>query len=123
MTSAVAAAAAPVATAPAAPARAEEVGWTQRMANLMFGAPSARRACGGAETSFTPKVLRNEKWRRRRETGSVFAVDRKGVAGAGGLPRIWVSEPAPDGAGRTFVASYPGGADCGGWRALELAEI
>ena len=93
------------------------------MANLMFGAPSARRACGGAETSFTPKVLRNEKWRRRRETGSVFAVDRKGVAGAGGLPRIWVSEPAPDGAGRTFVASYPGGADCGGWRALELAEI
>ena len=114
MTSAVAAAAAPVATAPAAPARAEEVGWTQRMANLMFGAPSARRACGGAETSFTPKVLRNEKWRRRRETGSVFAVDRKGVAGAGGLP---------DGAGRTFVASYPGGADCGGWRALELAEI
>lgn len=93
MTSAVAAAAAPVATAPAAPARAEEVGWTQRMANLMFGAPSARRACGGAETSFTPKVLRNEKWRRRRETGSVFAVDRKGVAGAGGLPRIWVSEP------------------------------
>ena len=47
MTSAVAAAAAPVATAPAAPARAEEVGWTQRMANLMFGAPSARRACGG----------------------------------------------------------------------------
>lgn len=34
-----------------------------------------------------------------------------------------MSEPAPDGAGRTFVASYPGGADCGGWRALELAEI
>ena len=107
MTSAVAAAAAPVATAPAAPARAEEVGWTQRMANLMFGAPSARRACGGAETSFTPKVLRNEKWRRRRETGSVFAVDRKGVAGAGGLPRIWVSEPAPDGAGSHLRCLLP----------------
>lgn len=99
------------------------MGWAQRAANVLFGAPSARRACGGAETSFTPKVLRNEKWRRRRETGSVFAVDRKGGAGEGGLPRIWVSEPAPDGRGRTFVASYPCGADRGGWRALELAEV
>ncbi len=89
----------------------------------MFGAPSARRACGGAETSFTPKVLRNEKWRRRRETGSVFAVDRTGGAGVGGLPRWGVRAPAPDGRGRTFVASYPCGADRGGWRALELAEV
>ena len=112
-----------VASSVAAPARAREVGWAQRAANVLFGAPSARRACGGAETSFTPKVLRNEKWRRRRETGSVFAVDRKGGAGEGGLPRIWVSEPAPDGRGRTFVASYPCGADRGGWRALELAEV
>lgn len=112
-----------VASSVAAPARAREVGWAQRAANVLFGAPSARRACGGAETSFTPKVLRNEKWRRRRETGSVFAVDRKGGAGEGGLPRIWVSEPAPDGKGRTFVASYPCGADRGGWRALELAEV
>ncbi len=129
MTSAVAAVAAPsvacalalpaedAASSVAAPARAREVGWAQRAANVLFGAPSARRACGGAETSFTPKVLRNEKWRRRRETGSVFAVDRKGGAGEGGLPRIWVSEPAPDGRGRTFVASYPCGADRGGWRA------
>ena len=135
MTSAVAAVAAPsvacalvlpaedVASSVAAPARAREVGWAQRAANVLFGAPSARRACGGAETSFTPKVLRNEKWRRRRETGSVFAVDRKGGAGEGSLPRIWVSEPAPDGRGRTFVASYPCGADRGGWRALELAEV
>ena len=112
-----------VASSVAAPARAREVGWAQRAANVLFGAPSARRACGGAETSFTPKVLRNEKWRRRRETGSVFAADRKGGAGEGGLPRIWVSEPAPDGKGRTFVASYPCGADRGGWRALELAEV
>ena len=112
-----------VASSVAAPARAREVGWAQRAANVLFGAPSARRACGGAETSFTPKVLRNEKWRRRREAGSVFAVDRKGGAGEGGLPRIWVSEPAPDGRGRTFVASYPCGADRGGWRALELAEV
>ena len=112
-----------VASSVAAPARAREVGWAQRAANVLCGAPSARRACGGAETSFTPKVLRNEKWRRRRETGSVFAVDRKGGAGEGGLPRIWVSEPAPDGRGRTFVASYPCGADRGGWRALELAEV
>ena len=77
-----------VASSVAAPARAREVGWAQRAANVLFGAPSARRACGGAETSFTPKVLRNEKWRRRRETGSVFAADRKGGAGEGGLPRI-----------------------------------
>ncbi len=77
MTSAVAAVAAPsvacalalpaedVASSVAAPARAREVG-SERAANVLFGAPSARRACGGAETSFTPKVLRNEKWRRRR---------------------------------------------------------
>ena len=107
-----------VASSVAAPARAREVGWAQRAANVLFGAPSARRACGGAETSFTPKVLRNEKWRRRRETGSVFAVDRKGGAGEGGLPRIWVSEPAPDGRGRTFVASYPAAPTVAGWRAL-----
>ncbi|MFR5827805.1 MAG: hypothetical protein ACLUE1_01370 [Adlercreutzia equolifaciens] len=84
-----------VASSVAAPARAREVGWAQRAANVLFGAPSARRACGGTETSFTPKVLRNEKWRRRRETGSVFAVDRKGGAGEGGLPRIWVSGRRP----------------------------
>lgn len=100
-----------VASSVAAPARAREVGWAQRAANVLFGAPSARRACGGAETSFTPKVLRNEKWRRRRETGSVFAADRKGGAGEGGLPRIWVSRAGADGRGRTFVASYPCGAD------------
>ena len=46
-----------VASSVAAPARAREVGWAQRAANVLFGAPSARRACGGAETSFTPKVL------------------------------------------------------------------
>ena len=39
-----------------------------------------------------------------------------------GLPRIWVSEPAQDGPGRQFVASYPSGPDKGGWRALELAD-
>ena len=44
-------------------------------------------------------------------------------AGEGGLPRIWVSEPAAKGSGRAFVASYPCGADHGGWRALELAEV
>lgn len=105
------------------PARAREVGWAQRAANVLFGAPSARRACGGAETSFTPKVLRNEKWRRRRETGSVFAVDRKGGAGEGGLARSWVSERRPTGKGARSSPPIPAAPDRGGWRALELAEV
>ena len=37
-----------VASSVAAPARAREVGWAQRAANVLFGGPSARRACGGA---------------------------------------------------------------------------
>ncbi|MEC4272616.1 hypothetical protein VJ923_05525 [Adlercreutzia sp. R25] len=108
---------------PVAPCRTEAVSLAQRTANFLFGAPSARRAHGGAETSFTPRVLRGDGWRRRCEASAVFAVDRKGAAAEERLPRIWVSEPAADGAGRIFVASYPTGADCGGWRALELADI
>lgn len=112
-------AAAPVATASE---RAVGVSWAQRTANLLFGAPSARRAHGGAEASFTPKVLRGEAWRRRREASAVFAVDRKSTEAGERLPRIWVSEPEPEGHGRMFVAAYPQGADRGGWRALDLAE-
>lgn len=122
MTSAAAVMAASAAAMPST-VRSEEVGWAQRAVNVLFGSPSARRACGGAETSFVPKVLRGDAWRRRSETGSVFAVDRKGDGDAAGLPRIWVSEPSPEGTGRVFVSSYPCGADRGGWRALELAEI
>ncbi|MFR7403794.1 MAG: hypothetical protein ACLUW6_03930 [Coriobacteriaceae bacterium] len=110
-----------VASSVAAPARAREVGWAQRAANVLFGAP-VRGACGGAETSFTPKVLRN---------GS------GGVGARRARCSPWIAREAParavcphlgERAGarrerRTFVASYPCGADRGGWRALELAEV
>ena len=126
MTSAVACAVEP--SAPAAnpsPRRAAEISWVQRAANTVFGAPSARRANGGAEVSFVPRVLRGPQWRRRQEATSVFAVDRKGGEANERLPRIWISERAQgEGAcGRTFVASYPSGPDKGGWRAFDLAEI
>ncbi|MDE8703066.1 hypothetical protein PZH32_08850 [Adlercreutzia equolifaciens] len=105
--------------------RASEVSWMQRAVNTVFGAPSARRANGGAEASFVPRVLRGPQWRRRQETTSVFAVDRKGPEAAERLPRIWITERAQggDGCGRAFVASYPSGPDKGGWRAFDLAEI
>lgn len=104
--------------------RAEGVSWVQRTANTLFGAPSARRANGGAAASFVPRVLRGPRWRSRCEATTVFAVDRKGGETSERLPRIWVSEPAQgEGAcGRTFVASYPNGPDRGGWRAFDLAE-
>lgn len=104
-------------------ALAPEVGIFQRTANLVFGSPSTRRGNGGAATSFVPQVLRGARWRRRREDAGVFAIDRRGVEQSEGLPRLWVSEPATDGAGRVFVASYPSSPDRGGWRALELADI
>lgn len=105
--------------------RSNAVTFAQRAANAVFGSPSVRRANGGADASFTPRVLRGAAWQRRREGNGVFAVDRKGAEAAERLPRIWVSEAIadPDGAGRAFVASYPSGSDRGGWRALELAEI
>lgn len=105
--------------------RTSQVSWVQRATNTLFGAPSARRANGGAEASFVPRVLRGPRWRARREGAAVFAVDRRGNEANERLPRIWVSERAQgDGAcGRTFVASYPSGPDKGGWRAFDLAEI
>lgn len=105
--------------------RTSEVSWMQRAVNTVFGGPSARRANGGAEASFVPRVLRGPQWRRRQETTSVFAVDRKGPEAAERLPRIWITERAQsgDGCGRAFVASYPSGPDKGGWRAFDLAEI
>lgn len=102
--------------------RAEGVTWGQRAARAVFGSPSVRRANGGAEASFVPRVLRGARWHRRREDTGVFAIDRQGAEESERLPRIWVSEPA-EGAGRTFVASYPSGPDRGGWRAFELAEV
>lgn len=105
--------------------RASGVSLAQRAAAAVFGAPSVRRSNGGADASFVPQVMRGAAWRRRRERTAVFAVDRKGTEASERLPRIWVSEVVPDcdGAGRTFVASYPSGSDRGGWRAWELAEI
>ena len=86
--------------------RSNAVTFAQRAANAVFGSPSVRRANGGADASFTPRVLRGAAWQRRREGNGVFAVDRKGAETAERLPRIWVSEAIadPDGAGRAFVA-------------------
>ena len=84
-----------VASSVAAPARAREVGWAQRAANVLFGAPSARRACGGAETSFTPEsaaqrevaasardglgVRRGSQGRRRRGRSAPHLGERAGA--------------------------------------------
>ena len=103
--------------------RATAVTLAQRAARAVFGTPSVRRSNGGAEASFTPRVLRGPSWRARRAATGVFAVDRQGAEATERLPRIWVSEPAVDGPGRTFVAAYPAGPDRGGWRAFELAEV
>ena len=94
----------------------------QRTTRAVFGSPSARRANGGAKTSFVPQVLRGPRWRCRQADAGVFAIDRQGAEAAERLPRIWVSEPAQEGPGRVFTASYPAGPDRGGWRAMELAE-
>lgn len=95
----------------------------QRAARAVFGSPSVRRANGGAEASFVPRVLRGPQWQKRRRETAVFAIDRKGPECAERLPRLWVSEAAVGAEGRMFVAAYPSGSDRGGVRAFELAEI
>ena len=47
--------------------RSNAVTFAQRAANAVFGSPSVRRANGGADASFTPRVLRGAAWQRRRE--------------------------------------------------------
>lgn len=103
--------------------RAADVTLAQRTARVLFGSPSVRRANGGADASFMPRVLRGPQWRSRRRKTPVFAIDRKGSECAERLPRIWVSEAVAGEEGRAFVATYPVGPDRGGARAFELAEI
>lgn len=103
--------------------RASGITLAQRTARAVFGSPSVRRANGGAETTFIPRVLRNSRRASRWRDAAVFAIDRLGAEASERLPRIWVSEPSVDGPGRTFVAAYPSGPDRGGARAMELAEV
>lgn len=103
--------------------RASGISLAQRTARAVFGSPSVRRANGGAEASFVPRVLRSPRRLSRQRDAAVFATDRRGTEMGERLPRIWVSEPAMDGPGRTFVAAYPAGPDRGGARAMELAEV
>ncbi|WP_172137101.1 tetratricopeptide repeat protein [Adlercreutzia sp. ZJ473] len=127
MTSAAACTLAPYAVQPYRARRASHLSAAERLSAAMFGSPSARRANGGAQTSFMPRALRTRAWRARRASTPVFEVDRKGAEASERLPRIWVTEPAFDertGAylGRAYVGVYPCDSDRGGWRALELAE-
>lgn len=106
--------------------RASHVSAFERLCACAFGSPSARRANGGAESSFAPSGAFSSISRRRAET-PVFEVDRRGVEAGERLPRIWVSEPCfsgRDGAlsGRVFVGVYPNGPDASGARALDLAN-
>lgn len=127
MTSAAACMLAPCAVQPFRARRASHLSAAERLSAAVLGSPSIRRANGGAEASFTPRVLRTKAWRARRASTPVFEVDRKGAETSERLPRIWVTEPAFDdrtGAylGRAYVDVYPCDPDRGGWRALELAE-
>lgn len=126
----------------------------ERFSNTVFGSPSLRRANGGFKAHFFSKLGRKRKRKvpkslpgqkhpkecmRHRSSerdavsscelaNKVFQIDEQTVAGNEALPRIWLTERAPDDVSanasevRPYIASYPNGEDAGGIKALELAE-
>lgn len=105
------------------------VGLGKRIANLVFGNPSIKRAYGMYGRRWTKKSSGPSQ-----ETPKRNAYVRKGIfrlepqnASTDMLPRIWLTEAAgiagcSADADREISAVYPNGPDKGGWKALGLAE-
>lgn len=118
-----------------------EVGFAQRLSNVLFGSPNVRAAFGlcvaspSAESSGSGHLPRRcseplmAASSRRFGSGGipVYAVDAPDASRHGSLPRVWLSEPIRDErtgevVAREFSASYPCGRDEGGERAFRLAS-
>lgn len=99
----------------------------ERFSNLLFGAPSARRAFGLCRTDAAGRPVGRGRVKGCHAASAtpVFALDFSKAAVRGALPRIWVSEPVWDEGrggccGREVTASYPCDGDANGERAYSL---
>lgn len=90
---------------------------TVRLSAAFLGNPSFRRAFGGFKG--TPSGLRGPQEKGTAPAReATYRLDKPGKPG--NLPRIWLTEPGPE--GREYCAVYPSGPDRGGLRAEELGE-
>ncbi len=88
-----------------------------RLSAGLLGNPSFRRAFGGFKGT-RARLQGAQPTGPQPGRNGVYRLDKPGKPGK--LPRIWLTEPGPE--GREYCAVYPSGPDKGGLKAEELGE-